>query len=169
MTALRQPSSRATTPRSSERRSEQWTSDFAGVVYGRWVPPELIRGQRIAVIGDAASLAQVVPALVRAAAFVKVFQDEPAWAGPSWAASLPRSVQRRIAAGTLRATIRDPWLRWQLTPHANVRVAGVTGAYVRALQTDNCKLITWPIAMIVPAGIRTADGIEHHVDAIVMV
>jgi cation diffusion facilitator CzcD-associated flavoprotein CzcO len=150
MTALRQPS-----------------ADFAGPIYARWVPPELVRDQRIAVIGDAASLAQVVPALVRTAAFVKVFQDEPAWAGPSWASGLPRSVQRRVAAGTLRATIRDPWLRWQLTPHANVRVAGVTAGYVRALQATNCKLITWPIAGYVPEGLRTADGIEHHVDAIV--
>jgi len=151
MTALRQPS-----------------LDFAGPVYAKWVPPELVRGQRIAVVGTAAALAQVVPPLVRTAEFVKVFQDEPAWAIPSWAAVLPRPVQRRVAAATLDTTVRDPWLRWRLTPYADARSSGVTGAYVRALQADNCKLITWPIAGYVPAGLRTADGIEHHVDAIVM-
>ena len=43
----------------------------------------------------------------------------------------------------------------------------ISNDYYRALQQDNCKLITWPIATISAAGIRTADGIEHHVDAIV--
>ena len=151
VTALRQPS-----------------VDFAGPVYAKWVPPDLVRGLRIAVIGDAAALAQVVPSLVGAADFVKVFQDGPAWAGPSWASSLPRTLQRRIGVRALRATVRDPWLRWQLTPHNEARSSGLTGRYVRALQADTCKLIIWPIAGYVPEGIRTADGIEHHVDAIVL-
>jgi cation diffusion facilitator CzcD-associated flavoprotein CzcO len=39
--------------------------------------------------------------------------------------------------------------------------------YYPALQADNCKLITWPIATLSPAGIRTSEGIEHQVDCIV--
>ena len=39
--------------------------------------------------------------------------------------------------------------------------------YYPALQRDNCKLISWPIATLSPAGIRTSDGVEHHVDCIV--
>ncbi len=151
MTALRQPS-----------------TDFDGPVYARWVPPEQLRGLRVAVLGDAVALAGVVPALLRTAAYVKVFQDEPAWAGPSWAALLPQPVQRRVARSALRASVHDPWLRWQLTPHNHARSSGLTVRYMRALQADNCKLITWPIASIVPEGIRTSDGIEHHVDAIVL-
>lgn len=43
----------------------------------------------------------------------------------------------------------------------------VSSDYYPALQRDNCKLIDWPIARISPVGIRTSDGIEHHLDAIV--
>ncbi len=39
--------------------------------------------------------------------------------------------------------------------------------YYPALQRNNCKLIDWPIATVSPVGIRTSDGIEHHLDAIV--
>jgi cation diffusion facilitator CzcD-associated flavoprotein CzcO len=39
--------------------------------------------------------------------------------------------------------------------------------YYPALQQDNCKLITWPIATLSEQGIRTSDGVEHGVDAIV--
>ena len=43
----------------------------------------------------------------------------------------------------------------------------VSSDYYPALQRDNCKLIDWPIATISPVGIRTSDGIEHHLDCIV--
>ncbi len=43
----------------------------------------------------------------------------------------------------------------------------ISSDYYPALQKDNCKLIDWPIATISPVGIRTSDGIEHHLDAIV--
>jgi cation diffusion facilitator CzcD-associated flavoprotein CzcO len=43
----------------------------------------------------------------------------------------------------------------------------MTDDYYPALQRDNCKLITWPIARISEHGIRTAEGIEHQADCIV--
>jgi cation diffusion facilitator CzcD-associated flavoprotein CzcO len=43
----------------------------------------------------------------------------------------------------------------------------MTDDYYPALQRENCKLITWPIARIAPDGIRTAEGIEHRADCIV--
>ena len=43
----------------------------------------------------------------------------------------------------------------------------MTSDYYAALEKENCKLITWPIATLAPKGIRTADGIEHDVDCIV--
>jgi cation diffusion facilitator CzcD-associated flavoprotein CzcO len=43
----------------------------------------------------------------------------------------------------------------------------VSSEYYPALQRDNCKLIDWPIATMSPAGIRTSDGVEHHLDCIV--
>ena len=43
----------------------------------------------------------------------------------------------------------------------------MTSNYLPALQRDNCKLITWPIVKLTPGGLRTADGIEHKLDAII--
>ena len=65
--------------------------------------------------------------------------------------------------------MKDPWLRRQLTPdfRAGCKRMLMSSDYYPALQQDNCKLITWPIATISPRGLRTSDGIEHDVDAIV--
>lgn len=43
----------------------------------------------------------------------------------------------------------------------------MTSDYYPALQADNCKLVTWPIARLAPKGIRTVEGIEHQFDCIV--
>jgi cation diffusion facilitator CzcD-associated flavoprotein CzcO len=69
----------------------------------------------------------------------------------------------------LRAKVSDPWLRRQLTPGftPGCKRMLISSDYYPALQRDNCKLIDWPIATLSPAGIRTSDGIEHHLDAIV--
>lgn len=75
----------------------------------------------------------------------------------------------QLGKAHLRATVKDPWLRRQLTPDftPGCKRMLVSSDYYPALQRDNCKLISWPIATISPAGIRTSDGVEHHVDAIV--
>lgn len=69
----------------------------------------------------------------------------------------------------LRRAVKDKWLRRQLTPdfRAGCKRMLISSDYYPALQQDNCKLITWPIATITPDGLRTSDGLEHHVDAIV--
>lgn len=69
----------------------------------------------------------------------------------------------------LRAAVKDPWLRRQLTPDftPGCKRMLMSSDYYPALQRDNCKLIDWPIATLSPAGIRTSDGVEHHLDAIV--
>ena len=66
-------------------------------------------------------------------------------------------------------TVKDPWLRRQLTPDFSpgCKRMLVSSDYYPALQRDNCKLIDWPIATLSPVGIRTSDGIEHHLDCIV--
>ncbi len=75
----------------------------------------------------------------------------------------------RVAKAHLNHQVRDPWLRRQLTPdfRPGCKRMLMSSDYYPALQADNCKLITWPIATLSPAGIRTSDGIEHQVDAIV--
>jgi cation diffusion facilitator CzcD-associated flavoprotein CzcO len=79
------------------------------------------------------------------------------------------SVVERFGLAHLQRQVKDPWLRRQLTPDFRVgckRVL-VSNDYYPALQRENCKLITWPIATISPKGIRTAEGVEHQVDCIV--
>jgi cation diffusion facilitator CzcD-associated flavoprotein CzcO len=75
----------------------------------------------------------------------------------------------RLGKAHLRRQVPDPWLRRQLTPDftPGCKRMLVSSDYYPALQRDNCKLIDWPIATISPVGIRTSDGIEHHLDCIV--
>ncbi|OBG90508.1 4-hydroxyacetophenone monooxygenase [Mycobacterium sp. E136] len=75
----------------------------------------------------------------------------------------------RLAKAHLRQQVSDPWLRRQLTPDftPGCKRMLMSNDYYPALQQDNCKLIDWPIATVSPVGIRTSDGIEHHLDAIV--
>lgn len=79
------------------------------------------------------------------------------------------SLVAQLGRAHLRMAVKDPWLRRQLTPGfaPGCKRMLVSSDYYPALQRDNCKLIDWPIATLSPAGIRTSDGIEHHVDCIV--
>ncbi|HZS21699.1 MAG TPA: NAD(P)/FAD-dependent oxidoreductase, partial [Pseudonocardiaceae bacterium] len=79
------------------------------------------------------------------------------------------SLVARLGKAHLRLTVKDPWLRRQLTPDfvPGCKRMLVSSDYYPALQRPNCKLIDWPIATLSPAGIRTSDGIEHHLDCIV--
>jgi cation diffusion facilitator CzcD-associated flavoprotein CzcO len=75
----------------------------------------------------------------------------------------------RLGKAHLRRHVKDPWLRRQLTPDftPGCKRMLISSDYYPALQRDNCKLIDWPIATMSPVGIRTSDGIEHHLDCIV--
>ena len=79
------------------------------------------------------------------------------------------SVIQAAAKANLRRQVKDTWLRRQLTPQfrPGCKRMLMTNDYYPALQADNCKLVSWPIATLAPNGIRTADGIEHEVDCIV--
>jgi cation diffusion facilitator CzcD-associated flavoprotein CzcO len=88
--------------------------------------------------------------------------------GLVWPTAMTRALER-ISKAQLRLQVKDRWMRRQLTPRftAGCKRLLVTNDYYPALTQDNCKLITWPIATLCPDGIRTSDGVEHHVDAIV--
>ena len=79
------------------------------------------------------------------------------------------SLVTRLGRFHLRRQVKDPWLRRQLTPDftPGCKRMLVSSDYYPALQRDNCKLVDWPIATLSPVGIRTSDGIEHHLDCIV--
>lgn len=88
--------------------------------------------------------------------------------GVVWDSPFTRLVES-ICRANLRRQVEDPWLRRQLTPDfsAGCKRLLMTSDYYPALQADNCKLVTWPIARLSPKGIRTVEGIEHQFDAIV--
>jgi len=88
--------------------------------------------------------------------------------GVVWDSPFTRLVEA-LSLANLRAQVKDPWLRRQLTPDfsAGCKRLLMTSDYYPALQQDNCKLVTWPIARLSPKGIRTVEGIEHQFDAIV--
>jgi cation diffusion facilitator CzcD-associated flavoprotein CzcO len=88
--------------------------------------------------------------------------------GVVWDTPLTRVVEA-VGLANLRRQVKDPWLRRQLKPDfsAGCKRLLMSSAYYPALQADNCKLVTWPIARMSPDGIRTVEGIEHRFDAIV--
>jgi cation diffusion facilitator CzcD-associated flavoprotein CzcO len=140
-------------------------------------------GQRVAVIATGREAACVVPSVVRTACAVKVFQSKPTWVlpclpGPAKAAT--RMADRiagfnimhseRLACLHLFASVRDPWTRRLLTPDSRFEQPdfAVSSSYYAALQKPHCKLVHWPVYAIVEHGVRTAEGVEHRVDAIVL-
>jgi cation diffusion facilitator CzcD-associated flavoprotein CzcO len=109
-----------------------------------------------------------VPAAQHAARNALFAAHEVAATGLVWDSPVTTLVQR-VALRHLHRQVPDPWLRRQLTPQfrAGCKRMLVSSDYYPALQQDNCKLITWPIATLSPDGLRTSDGVEHRLDCIV--
>lgn len=109
-----------------------------------------------------------VPAAQQAARSALFVAHEAAATGLVWDTPVTTLIQQ---AGRLhlRLTVKDSWLRRQLTPEfrAGCKRMLMSSDYYPALQQDNCKLITWPIATLTPKGLQTSDGLQHEVDAIV--
>lgn len=126
-------------------------------------------GLRVAVIAPGREAAVIVPQVIRTARAVKVFQEEPDWLLPL-PLPLPRALARPAARLNLRLRVRDPWTRRLLTPDArfNRHRPRIDRRYYAALQEPHCALIPWPVYALVPGGIRSAEGIEHHVDCIIL-
>lgn len=103
--------------------------------------------------------------LMRAAWF---WGHESVALGVVWDTPFTRLVEA-VSLANLRIQVKDSWLRRQLKPDfsAGCKRLLMTSEYYPALQADNCKLVTWPIARLSPKGIRTVEGIEHQFDAIV--
>jgi cation diffusion facilitator CzcD-associated flavoprotein CzcO len=129
-----------------------------------WVLPRLDTRMPDAV----QSLFAKVPATQQLARQALFWGHEASAAALVWNTPMSRLVAR-LGKAHLRSAVADPWLRRQLTPDftPGCKRMLVSSDYYPALQRDNCKLIDWPIATLSPAGIRTSDGVEHHLDAIV--
>ncbi|MFL6060833.1 MAG: flavin-containing monooxygenase [Marmoricola sp.] len=109
-----------------------------------------------------------LPLLQQAARTALYVGHEAAATGLVWDTPVTTLIQQ---AGKLhlRLTVKDSWMRRQLTPdfRAGCKRMLMSSDYYPALQQDSCKLITWPIATLTEKGLRTSDGLEHELDAIV--
>lgn len=79
------------------------------------------------------------------------------------------AMAEQVASRHLKNQVKDKWMRRQLTPNFRIGCKRVlmSNDYYPALQKENCKLITWPMARITEQGIRCVEGIEHQFDCIV--
>ena len=129
-----------------------------------WVVPRV----DVAMPGAAQALFAKVPAAQQLARQLLFWGHEASATALVWNTPLTGLVAR-LGKAHLHRQVKDPWLRRQLTPDftPGCKRMLVSSDYYPALQQDNCKLVDWPIATMSPVGIRTSDGIEHHLDAIV--
>lgn len=70
----------------------------------------------------------------------------------------------------LRHQVPEPELRRKLQPDYGLGCKRVlfTSTFLPALRRPNVRLVTEPIAEVTPGGIRTADGVEHPADVLVL-
>jgi cation diffusion facilitator CzcD-associated flavoprotein CzcO len=129
-----------------------------------WVLPRL----DVATPAAAQNLFTKMPAVQQLARQALFWGHEASATALVWDSPLT-SLVARLGKAHLRRQVKDPWLRRQLTPDftPGCKRMLISSDYYPALQKDNCKLIDWPIATISPVGIRTSDGVEHHLDAVV--
>jgi cation diffusion facilitator CzcD-associated flavoprotein CzcO len=69
----------------------------------------------------------------------------------------------------MRRTLSDPELARKLTPDYpfGAKRGGMSNDYLQAYLRDNVELVTDPIERFTPTGIRTSDGVERPVDAVI--
>lgn len=70
----------------------------------------------------------------------------------------------------LRKNVKDEKIREQLTPKYGIVCirGGLAGSYLKVFNRDNVELLTTGIDSITPNGIRTKDGVERPVDALIL-
>lgn len=141
---------------------------------------ELLRGsewrgadfasKRVALIARGHDAVPILPSVVRSARAVKWFQTEPTWIVPPLRSIATSRWREEIARLYLFASVRDPWKRRLLTPDRRYGAPGVvvSDSFYAALQQPHCKLVPWPVYAIVEHGVRSAEGVEHRFDCIIV-
>lgn len=76
----------------------------------------------------------------------------------------------RTGLAHLRQQVHDPVIRDKLTPRyaLGCKRPGFSNDYLATFNRDNVLLETDPIAEITPTGVRTASGIEHEVEVLIL-
>ncbi|MEV0360409.1 NAD(P)/FAD-dependent oxidoreductase [Nocardia sp. NPDC050697] len=86
-------------------------------------------------------------------------------------ATLPTAAAaERIGHAHLRRSVRDPALRAKLTPRyaLGCKRPSFSNDYLSTFNRANVALETDPIAAVTPTGVRTAAGVEHEVDVLIL-
>lgn len=151
---------------------QDMAADFTGeTLYGDAWRGHDFTGQRVAVLAAGRDAAHVVPVVAETASRVKLFLDDPDWVLPRLPVPVAgRRARRLVARAHLRLVVDDPWLRRLLTPDDRfTRHHTTTGAdFYATLQDGRCKLIRWPVYALTARGVRTAEGVEHEADCLVI-
>jgi cation diffusion facilitator CzcD-associated flavoprotein CzcO len=84
-------------------------------------------------------------------------------------APIVNELAEKLVRRHLERSVRDPQVRAKLTPSYRLGCKRVllSNDYYPAVQRDNVDVITDRIAEITPRGVRTSDGVEREVDAII--
>ena len=127
--------------------------------------PWMRRGLRIRGVGTSIAFATnvVVETVLRV-----VYQTPKALFRPG--ARAFDAVGRGVYRAYLRAIVKDKRTRTELAPSYGVlgKRPTLSNDYVPNFNRDNVELVTSAITTLTPHGIRTADGVERDVDAIVL-
>lgn len=85
---------------------------------------------------------------------------------PTWRRRLAQAYARLC----LRALVRDKGLRARLTPDYQpfCKRQVVSGDYYRRICQPNARFVSEPITEVTETGLRTADGVHHDLDVIVL-
>jgi 4-hydroxyacetophenone monooxygenase len=96
---------------------------------------------------------------------------DPEWRGSARSLSAANDLVRKLATGYIRAQVADrPELASAVVPDYPVggkRMLRDNGVWLAALQRDNVRLVTDPIAEVTSDAIVTGDGERHPVDVII--
>src|SRR5207249_353937 len=81
-----------------------------------------------------------------------------------------QTVPERACERFLHSQISDPELRRKLTPTYGFgcKRPSVSNHYYKTFERENTELVTDAIERITPTAIRTVDGVERQIDALVL-
>jgi hypothetical protein len=143
------------------------------------------KGLKVAIIGVNQLSVTHLDLICQSAFLVKVFQMSPHFVLPHTERGInklishPLMIKNRrlfnqrvksiLAIRYLESQIQDTWLKSQLMPNAATakKVFYRSDSYYKALQRDNCQLITWPIVKVTENAVQSMEGVEHIVDVII--
>ena len=95
---------------------------------------------------------------------------DPDWHGPGAVSASNAALRDRLAARLLSEYEGRPDLQAKVVPDYppyGKRMLRDNGVWAGALKQPNVRLVTDPIESVTPAGVRTADGVEHELDVMV--